>query len=34
MDNKEKIAIENITDIVLTKADYHWNSGYNEFTFA
>lgn len=34
MDNKEKIAIEDITDIVLTKADYHWNSGYNEFTFA
>ena len=33
MDNKEKITIEDITDIVLTKADYRWNSGYNEFTF-
>ena len=34
MDNKGTIAIEDITDIVLAKADYHWNSGYNEFTFA
>lgn len=34
MDNKGTIAIDNITDIVLTKADYCWNNGYNEFTFA
>lgn len=30
MDNKGTIAIDNITDIVLTKVDYCWNNGYNE----
>lgn len=33
-DIEKGIEAEDITDIRLTDAEYHWDAGYNEFTFA